>query len=233
MMQRFLRRGQLIAQQVRRGDGGDVIADLRRWAWSESDACGMRFSRGDVAAPPPARVALHVRPLDESIASAVFDVADLSADDQLYLDRRRAIYDAGFTGGWLAVDDDDRPAYLQWLIPPAEKIRIRSFFGPLFDLPDDTLLVEGAWVPPDFRRLKVMGQGLALVTAAALASHGDEIRHAQCYPAADNRSALLGTRSAGYSVNQLRTERWRLGRCSVTITPADESDFTAFAPKDV
>ncbi len=218
-----------MAGQIRRGDASAVAADLRRWAWSESHACGLRFTRGTEVTPPPAQVALHAVPLDDRIACDVFDLANLSSADQLFIDQRREMYDAGFDGGWVAVDDDERPAYLQFLVPPTQRELIAKVFGDgKFDVPDDTLLVEGAWIPPEFRKRKVMGEGLALVTQAALASHDDDIRYAQCYPAADNKGAVLGTKSAGYEVNHRSVETWRLGRRTIEVMPATEADFEVF-----
>jgi hypothetical protein len=218
--------------QLRRGEGKDVLADLRRFAWSEAEAVGLRFTYGTPTNPPPADVPLTPVPLDAALAAKVFDMTDLSPMDRHYLERRAAMWEAGFGGGWVAVDDHGEPVYLQWLIPPGEHELIKSFFGPLFpDFDGDTLLVEGAWIPPSFRKRHVMAEGLALVTEAAGKCSGPEIRYAQCYPAADNRGAVLGTRSSGYEVNQKRIERWRFGRCTVTFEPACESDFAAFAPR--
>ena len=229
MIQQLARRARLMGGQIRRGDGQAIVADVRRWTWSSSAACGLRFTRDAEVTPPPAMVPLHTRQLDDDIAADVFDVPNLSSADQLFIDQRREMYDAGFAGGWLAVDEDERPAYLQFLVPPSQRELITKVFGPgLFDVPDDTLLVEGAWIPPEFRKRKVMGEGLALVTQAALASHGPDIRYAQCYPAADNKGAVLGTRSAGYEVNHLRTETWRLGRRTIDVVPATEADFAVF-----
>ena len=225
MASRLVRRTKMFGEQLRRGDWNGMTADVRRWMWSEATGCGLQFSKGDVATPPPAKVDLHARPLDADIASAVFDLADLSNIDEVYIANRRAIYEAGFAGGWVAVTDDGEPAYLQWLIPPSERAKIVDFFGGLFPDRHDTLIVEGAWIPPAFRKQKVMGQGLALVTQAALDASADTIKHALCFPDADNKGAVLGTISAGYTVTEKRIDTWRFGRQTSTFTPATQADF--------
>lgn len=229
MMQRLVRRGRMLVHEVRSGDADRAVADLRRWAWSEAEAVGFRFdARAEHVAPPPALVDLVARPLDDQLAERVFDFEGLGSADRLYLERRQNIHRSGLPGGWVAVDPDGNPAYLQWLIPAMHAAQIGEFFGPIFGaIASDTLLVEGAWIPPAFRKQKVMGAGLALVTEAALAA-SPEARYAVCYPAADNRGAVLGTRSAGYEVFEKRTEQWRLGRRSFHFAPATESDFAVF-----
>lgn len=228
MIDRLVRRGRLLVDEVRAGGAKAAATDVRGWIWSEREAIGFRFDATRPGDPPKAKVELAARPLDADIAPLVFNVPHLSPTDQLFLDRRRNIFEAGFDGGWVAVDPDGQPAYLQWLIPSHQTEKIREFFGPIFPRFDaETLLVEGAWIPPDFRRLKVMGEGLALVSEAATAANG--ARYAQCYPAADNKGAALGTRSAGYEVVEKRIERWRLARRTVEFAPANESDFSVFS----
>lgn len=228
MIDRLTRRTKMLVDELRAGGGKEIAADIRRWTWSEALAVGFRCDLSVSASPPPAEVSLCAQPIDDALAAKIFGVTGLSSHDQLFLDRRHNIWNAGFSGGWAAVDPDGEPAYVQWLIPPTEAAKVRTFFGPIFpELPPDTLLVEGAWIPPAFRRRKVMGEGLALVTVAA-GEHTPGSRFAVCFPAADNRGACFGTRSAGYEVFNKRTERWRLARRRTYFEAATEADFEIF-----
>lgn len=227
-VRRFLRRGRMLISQVRSGGVQDAKADLARWAWSENHAIGLRRELAVEPSPPPSKVPLSVRPIDETIAPRIFDVEGLSPIDRHYLERRRNIYDAGFRGGWCTVDDAGEPAYVQWMIPGADAAQVHEFFPSLFpQLDEDTLFVEGAWIPPAFRKQKVMAEALAQVTrAAADATPGS--RFAVAFVAEENRGAAMGTRAAGYAVFMKRTERWRLGRRVTTFAAATEADFEIF-----
>lgn len=226
--QRLVRRTKMLVDQLRSGGRDEVVADLRRWIWSEQHAIGFRRDLAVEPDPPRSLVALSARRIDAELAPKIFDIEGLSAIDQLYLDRRRNIYAAGFGGGWCAVDADGRPAYVQWLIPGAEAREVHAFFPGLFPkLDEDTLFIEGAWIPPEFRKQKVMGEGLAIVTkAAAEATPGSQF--AVAFVADNNKGAAFGTRSAGYEVFMQRTQRWRFGRCTTTFAPTTEADVALF-----
>lgn len=222
----------MLVDQVRSGGKDEALADLRRWASSETHAIGFKRVLDVEPDPPASLVALTAQPIDAALAPKIFDVEGLSPIDQLYLDRRKNMFVAGFRGGWCAVDPDGNPAYVQWLIPGADSDKVRDFFGELFPpLDEDTLFIEGAWIPPAFRKLKVMGAGLALVTQAA-ADETPGSQYAVAFVTEDNRGAAFGTRSAGYEVFMKRTERWRLGRLTTTFVEATEADFATFAPRD-
>lgn len=228
---RLARRSKMLIDQVRSGGKDEALADLRRWASSETHAIGFKRVLEIEPSPPASLVALTARPIDDAMAPKIFDVEDLSPIDQLYLDRRKNMFVAGFRGGWCAVDAEGNPAYVQWLIPGADGVQVRDFFGELFPpLDEDTLFIEGAWIPPAFRKQKVMAEGLALVTqAAAEATPGS--RYAVAFVTEDNRGAAFGTRAAGYEVFMKRTERWRLGRLTTTFVGATEDDFAIFAAR--
>jgi hypothetical protein len=231
-LSRLARCAGLLVDQVRTGGAKEAFGDVSRWAWSEDLAVGLQFDFGsDVADPPSSLVPLTAQLLTDELAPNVFDLTGLNSSDRLYLERRRSIWEAGFDGGWLAVDPEGEPAYLQWLIPGHQHEKVREFFGPIFgDVSADTLVVEGAWVPPAFRKQKVMPAGLQAVTLAAGEANPDA-NFALCYPAANNRGAVLGTRSSGYAVVAKRTETWRIGRRSFTFEPSDESGFSVFDPR--
>lgn len=228
---RIGRRLKMLIDQIRSGGTDEALVDLRRWVSSETHAIGFKRELAIQPNPPHALVALTAQSIDEGLAPRIFDVDGLSPIDQLYLDRRKNMFVAGFRGGWCAVDPDGNPAYVQWLIPGADSEQVHDFFGDLFPpLDEDTLIIEGAWIPPAFRKQKVMGEGLALVTqAAADATPGS--RYAVAFVTQDNRGAAFGTRSAGYEVFMKRTQRWRFGRLTTTFAEATEADFAIFAPQ--
>ncbi len=228
-MNRVVSRVGLLAKQIKNGDVAGVRADLQQWMWSENYYCGLRRDFSVPFQPEKADVELTAVPLTKELAPTVFSTSDLPERDATYLERRRKIWDAGFANGFVAVTAEGKPAYLQWLIPPSQNDKVADYFGPLFPLDATTLIVEGAWIPPEFRKANVMGEGLSLVTEAA-AAVSPEATGAVCFPELRNKGAVRGSARGGYVISEIRTDRWRLGRRTTSFAPATADDVNAIAP---
>ena len=227
-MSRVVGRLKMLGEQAKNGDVAGIKKDIGNWMWSEQRYCGLRRDLTKPYEPPKADIALHAVPIEE-VADKVFGVQGLSERDETYLERRRRIFEAGFKGGFVAVTADSDPAYLQWLIPPSQNAMVADFFGPLFPLDDDTLVVEGAWIPPAYRKANVFGEGLSLVSeAAALAA--PEATSAVCFPELANKGAVRGSVLGGYEISHLRTDTWRLGRRTVEFTDITVEDVNRMVP---
>lgn len=228
----IIRRTRNLVRRISQGDGAIVAGDLRRLLLSDTDTVGLRW---DVDAQgtdrPEPLLDLRAVPLDDALAAKVFDLTGLKGRDRLYLERRRAIWERGFEGGYVAIDTSGRPAYLQFYIPSTQAQLVRSHWGKMFQKHGPgTVLTEGAWVVPEFRKRGLMAQGLDVTLRAVIARSGGATRQAITYVYPDNRGALAGCRAAGYEVYQRRTETWRLGRQSFRFEAATEGDFPeAFA----
>ncbi len=232
-MSRVIDRLKVMVEQVKAGELDTVKEDLQGWISSETDSVGLRRDyEKTYAYPSSADIPLEAVLLDnnQELADRLFDTTGLKDRDKQFLDRRRAIYEAGFLGGWVAVDPDGAPAYLQWFIPHSQAAKLKDYWGPLFpDYGPETLIVEGAWIPPAFRKRNVFSEALYILSDAAKAASPDVVRYATCYPEAANKGAVIGTRGSGYDVFEKRTETWKYGRRSVTFVPATEADFTVFS----
>lgn len=209
-----VRRVRKMVDLTLQGDSALVRADARRWLHSDTESLGYRRDYATPVVNPPEPVLdLHVEPLDAALAEALFNVPDLDAQNRLYLDRRKAMWEMGFRGGYVAVDPDRRPAFLQFFIPHEQADLAKRHWGDLFPpFGPDTLLVEGAWVPPDFRGKRAMAHGMYLISEAAKQNSPAEVRFAETYVDVGNRGAKLGCVQAGFSVFKRRVESWRLGR---------------------
>jgi len=197
-----------------RGDRDKVQDDVKRWISSDAESFGFQRDYTMPHEPPDQCIPnLRIEPLDEVLASKLFNEPRLTGADQLYLERRKSIWEHGFAGGYVAVDDKGQPAYLQFYIPHDQLDMVRSYWGDLFpEYGPDTLLVEGAWVPPEFRGRGLMAQGMYLTSMAAKEASPEGVRYANTYVDAGNRGARAGCEAAGFHIFQRRTERWRLGR---------------------
>ena len=229
-MSRVGNRLKVMVDQVRAGEIDNVKADFAGWMNSSTDSVGFRRDYTKIYdRHAKADVELRAVALDEPLAKVLFDTTGMKDRDKQFLDRRRLLWDEGFKGAYVAVDPDNQPAYLQWFIPHTQASKVKAYWGPLFpDYGADTLIVEGAWIPPAFRKKNVMGEGLWLTSEAAKAASPEVVRYATCYPEAANKGAVLGTHSGGYDVFQKRTETWKYGRRSVEFVAATEADFSVF-----
>ncbi|MEE9413817.1 MAG: hypothetical protein V3V01_00950 [Acidimicrobiales bacterium] len=232
-MSRVTTRLKVLANQVRSGDIAGARSDVAHWMSSQTESVGFRRDYTKTyAAPPVPDVELTAVALDATLATRLFDSKGLKDRDKQFLDRRRTLWEEGFEGGYVAVDPQGEPAYLQFFIPHSQADKVRSYWGPLFpDFGPETLIVEGAWIPPGHRKKNVMGSGLHLVTELAKQRSPDVVRYGLCYPEAANKGAVLGTRSGGYDVVEKRTETWKFGRRSVSFEPAGEANFSVFDGK--
>ncbi len=195
--------------------------DLRRWVHSDTESVGFQRDYTSEREPPEAVLDLRVEPLDRSLACVLFDGPQLPGADQMYLDRRREIWESGADGGYVAIDDRGRPAYLQFYIPHEQLDLVHRLWGGLFpDYGPDSLLCEGAWVPPEFRGRGLMAQGMYLTSMAAKAESPNTVRYSQTYVQCGNHGAIAGCQAAGFDVFQRRIERWRFGRQSFEFQDA-------------
>lgn len=206
-----------------KGDGALLRADARQWLHSDTESIGYRRDYSKPVSGPEPVLDLRIEPLDNALASALFDIPNLDSQNRLYLDRRKAMWDMGFSGGYVAVDADGRPAYLQFFIPHEQAELAHQHWGDLFPaFGPDTLLVEGAWVPPDYRGRRVMAQGMYMISEAAKANSPEQVRYADTYVDVGNRGAKAGCLEAGFSVFQRRVESWRFGRHTFRFEDAVE-----------
>lgn len=210
----------MLAERIGRGDVAGAFNDLKRWSYSTTVAFGLRYDFSQTpAGQPDCELSFRVVPLTAELAARVFDTSGLGDSDRALLDRRRAIWDAGFEGGHVALADNGDPIYLQWVIPPRQAEKVRQYWGDLFDdLDDNTALVEGVWVPPRYR-----GRGIMAAASVAINQVSEPFRYAVAFVADDNHAALRGFTSAGYQVHTVRTERWLGGRRTVQFKPADSA----------
>ncbi|MFP3915046.1 MAG: hypothetical protein ACLFWM_09240 [Actinomycetota bacterium] len=182
--------------------------------WSTQEAYGL--SR-DLAVPfqvSPARIEIGVRPLEERDLAELLDPAE--GDSPLQLERQRRLLDSGIPRCWVAVDAEDRPCFMVWLIRPDQNARMRQVFGPEFPaLEPDEVLLERGFTPRRHRGQRVGPQALSLITETAHPAY----RWAWAFVAVDNVAALKLVDRAGFRPAALRRSKWRLLHHSTQFHP--------------
>lgn len=195
---------------VRTGDRGALLGDLRRWCWSDEDAFGLSRDLTVPYTPPPARIAFSIHRLTPLLADRVLDPSDLDPADRREVEHRRRLFESGLGTGFVALNDEGAPCYVQWAIPGSQAAGIDDFFRGIFPhLRPDDLLLEGAWAHPNARGQRIMGEAMSRIAEAGAEPHH---RRAITFVAVDNEPSLRGCRSAGFTNYIVRHEHWRVGR---------------------
>lgn len=203
-------------------DGGWRVAakEARKNLWSDKQAYGLRYDLAvlpDTSQLPPDITIRRLQPTD---------VADILApdwgDSPKQLARQRRLVDAGIGTCWVAVNADDKPMFMQWMIGPEDNEAMRRTLGSEFpSLPADEVLMEGAFAPKRHR-----GSAAALVGALLIIGQAPpQARSVLTFIATDNRALIEATTLVGFQPVMLRHSRWRLGWHSTSFEPIPEGDF--------
>lgn len=196
----------------------DVAAAVwRRAGHSESRSIGLRRDLAVPFAAPAARISLQVRPMEDRDVDAVLSPRLPGISDAERRDRRGGMrmLRAGLTTGWVAVDESDRPRYVQWLIGPEHNDLLQRLYHGLFPvLPQDEALLEGAFTPESSRGLRIMPSAMARIAERA-AYFG--AKYVQTWVGVHNTASLLGCERAGFRPEWTRCSRWRALRHTVTF----------------
>jgi hypothetical protein len=186
-----------------------LAEDLRRWAWSEENAVGLERDLSLTFEPPPARVPVDIRELDDDLAERLFSADGLDEQGVFEMESRRRFWEDRIPTAYVAVAEDV-PCYVQWAVPGSQAELIREYFGEGFPhLEPDEILLEGAWARPEARGKRIMAEAMSRITVAAA---GTEHRRALTFVEVHNEPSIRGCRAAGYEVFVGRRKTWRLGR---------------------
>jgi hypothetical protein len=203
---RHLRRGlHTLISLAMEGKLSVIISKLRYHMWSDSRHAVLCRDLSQAIEHPKARVNFSVRLYDPGDAAILFNLDLPDAQE-----RRRVLenwMERGVKRCYVAVLDDGRAIFMQWLLVPSDKRLLPDIFETFPALEPDMVVLEGAYTPPQFRRLPVM--------PAAMARIAEEGRHLGARSAvvsieAGNASMITAARWAGFSPWRLTTKRRRL-----------------------
>lgn len=190
------------------GDFHTPANRIRRWVDSKSHFYGLRRDLTISHRAPPAKVPLRVRALRHVDIPALLDNHSHSGRT-IYdlMDRREFMKVMRPINCFVAVTQDGKPCYMQWLITPAENMLIREHFGGLFPwLAADEVLLEQAYTAEEFRGLGIMPFAMSQIAEVGR-SYG--ARWAITFVGHDNIPALKGCKRAGFRPYLIRREKWK------------------------
>jgi hypothetical protein len=194
---------------------------------SSWDAVGLRR---DLSAPleaPAAVIPIRVRPFESRDIAGILDVMDPGLSNEEKWERvvRRHLLDANFGTCFVAVTEDEKPCYMQWLFTSRDNEKVRSYFNGLFpELGANEALLEGAFTPEAFRGKRIMQAAMAQI-----AEKGADLgaRFVITFVGFDNIASLKGCARAGFFPYIRRSQIWRLFRCRTVFGPYEEPDAGA------
>jgi GNAT superfamily N-acetyltransferase len=168
-------------------------------------------------AAPAATIPITVRELSPDDDLSFLDVREPGITGQEVYDRlsQRRLLAAHIATVYVAVAQDHRVCYMQWLIAPSENAHVRGVYGNLFPpLQSGDALLEGAFTVPAFRGQGVMPSAMAQIAERARAFGG---RHVMTFVEEGNAASLKGCAKAGFSPSGQRYLRCRLFYRRVTF----------------
>ena len=120
---------------------------------------------------------------------------------------------------YVAEGPDGSPAYAQWLVRPRDQDRIHEHSpGRYPRLGRNEVLLEGAYTFRRYRRLGMMGDGMAQLLRVA---RDDGYNSAITYVGSDNVASLRGCATVGFALDHVRHNSRRLLRRDSVTEPSD------------
>jgi RimJ/RimL family protein N-acetyltransferase len=199
-------------------------------AHSDSISIGLRRDLRVPFTGPKAKIPISVRPLAPTDDLSALDSAPgLSSDEAFWRLGQRRLLKSGLQTCYVAIAPEGKPCYMQWVIPPSQNDRLKTFFGNLYPVlaPDEALL-EGAYTPEAYRGKGIMGAAMAEVAARAV-DHG--ARWVITFVDQENEASFKGCIRAGFTPYLQRNERFRWFRRQVTFTPIQSTEAESSLPR--
>jgi GNAT superfamily N-acetyltransferase len=182
----------------------------RRWFWSDDSGVGLRRELVEPIRARKPRVPLRVRPLQPGEEAAFVETHGARGEDVLDRVNAAHLLDSGLRTCYVAVDEQERPVYMQYLVFPDENERLDEVFGGLIPpLEQEEALLEFAYTLEEHRGLGVMPYAVAELAAEARRRGADRL---VTFVPARNPTVLRFFQRIGFEPFSRRSERYRLFR---------------------
>jgi hypothetical protein len=205
----------IMGSTLKDGDSLELTGRLSKLVYSTTESYVLRR---DLTVPlaqrPRAKFSITVRPLEPD------DMSQMLAERPEGM--RLGVLRAGLPQCYVALTDNSELCYMQWLVPPSQKERLRDLrFRDLPCFDDDSVLLEFAYTFKRFRGLGIMAPAMAYI-----AEQNKQAHWAVTYVDRTNIPSLRGCHNAGFSPHRLCRRRWRLFHLKQTVMePASLESF--------
>lgn len=194
--------------------------------YSTSPAICLRRNLTDTFENPSARIPIHIRPLEPGDVTPLIKESEFAQKHPRWRDAQLTMVEADIPTCYVAVTDDNRPCYMQWLVGPTHNHLIQRHLGKAFPLlNDDQALLEGAYMHPDFR-----GNGIMPAAMARIAEKASELGCSDVITFVDikNVPSLKGCHRAGFNPYMVRKDDWLMFIRSVSFEPCPDEMVDQF-----
>ena len=166
IMSNIVHKIQILIRMIGHGDFRLIFKEFsRRFYSNDYSYCLSRNLETDFA-PRKARIPIKVRRLTEKDIPLILrqNGSPISAETLKERSQRQLIHDAGIKQCYVAVDENDQPCYMQWLIGPDENQKVQSLFKGGFPVLDKKeCLLEGAYTHEAFRGKGIMPEAMSKI----------------------------------------------------------------------
>lgn len=199
---------------------------LRRHIYSNNIYIGLRRDLQQPLELPRARIPISIRNIKPRENPELLDCyrEGLTSDQISELIYQKKILESGLKECYLAVNEQNKPTYMQWMIPSSENAKVQELFGKDFfpRLNEDEVLLEAAFTYFDFRSKGIMPRAMA-----EIANAGSEFgaRYAITFCHEWNTPSIKGCKKAGFQPYLQRDIKYRFFRrsfCYKELSPAQE-----------
>jgi hypothetical protein len=189
----------IIASVTKEQGARELITHLAKFTYSTSEVYVLRRDlRMPLAPRPQAKIPITMREFQP------LDLPQILAEHPSGL--LTGVLRAGLPQCYVAVTNNQEICFLQWLITPENRERIRSIrFREMHAFSDDSVMLEFSYT---FRRFR--GLGIMAPVVAWVAEQDPHARWAVTYVDRTNIPSLRGCRGAGFYPYLQTYDRWRL-----------------------
>jgi hypothetical protein len=172
----------------------------------------------DLAAVPPAKIPLEVRPLrSDDDLSFIADVAGLDPRERQMRVDQRWLMSGDLPTPWVAVGPDGAVCFMTFLLTARDNAVIRARWGDLLpELQPDEGLVEGPFMAASGRGMGVMKDACRQILEAVRDSG---VRYAMGFIGEANVPSLKVAEFGGFDPYLKREESWFLFRRRIRFLP--------------
>lgn len=204
-------------QLIQKGYFRIFFKELKHRIYSKNLAFGLKRDLNEEFKTPSAKIDIKIRPLKPEDLPALLENTPENPVNPRIIANQQALVDANIPSCYVAVTEDEKPAYMQWLIGYKHRKLISKFFKGLFpELNKSEALLEGAYSNPSFRGLRIMPEAMSKIAEKAVAI---DARWVITFVDINNIPSLKGCKRSGFEPYILRECEWFLFRYTVSFHP--------------
>ncbi len=214
-MSRFINRIKVVLRMVATGEIGLLGGEIKRRLYSNERSLGLQRDLEVPFETPAAKLALEIRPLREGDVAELLNEHDEGISQEAVKERaqRKLLLREKIPTCYVAVTEEGKPAFMQWLMAAEDNDKIQAYFRGGFPVlkPDEGLL-EFAFSLEKYRGMRIMPHAMAEIAKKGRDFGAKKII---TFVPEDNIPSLKGCKRAGFFPYLVRVDRWRcFRRCS-------------------